>query len=51
VIQVGALCVILVPFVNAPVSSWIAIFALLLLSYSFAVDCLYLLSVSGEEEQ
>ncbi|TZG32208.1 CDP-alcohol phosphatidyltransferase family protein [Agrobacterium sp. B1(2019)] len=49
--QVAALCAILMPFVNAPISSWIAGFALLLLSYSFSVDCLYLLSETREEEQ
>ncbi|MCD2184660.1 CDP-alcohol phosphatidyltransferase family protein [Rhizobium sp. GN54] len=51
VVQIAALCAILLPFVTAPVSSWLAALALLLLSYSFAVDCLYLLSGAGEEEE
>ncbi len=43
VIQVATLCLILVPGVDAPVSVWMAAVALLLLIYSFAVDCLYLM--------
>nr|CAD6613567.1 CDP-alcohol phosphatidyltransferase family protein [Rhizobium sp. TCK] len=43
VVQVAALCLILVPGVMAPISVWLAAVALLLLIYSFAVDCLYLL--------
>ena len=51
VVQVAVLCIILVPFVTAPVSSWLAALALVLLSYSFAVDCIYLLSEAGGDEQ
>lgn len=47
VVQVAVMCLILVPGIVAPVSSWLAAIALLLLSYSFAVDCLSLL---GEAE-
>lgn len=43
VVQITVLCLILVPVVMPPLSSWLAAMALLLLSYSFAVDCLYLL--------
>jgi phosphatidylglycerophosphate synthase len=43
VVQVGALCVIMLPFVVPPMSTAIAATALLLLVYSFAVDILSLL--------
>lgn len=43
VIQVGALCVILLPVVAPPVSTLIAALALASLCYSFAVDTAYLL--------
>ncbi|MGR6466470.1 CDP-alcohol phosphatidyltransferase family protein [Rhizobium sp. PAMB 3182] len=44
VVQVAALCVILIPVVQPPVSSLIAAAALALLVYSFAVDTKFLLS-------
>ncbi|MBR0558312.1 CDP-alcohol phosphatidyltransferase family protein [Ciceribacter sp. L1K23] len=43
VIQVSVLCIILVPGIDPPVSSWLAAAALLLLTYSFVVDSYYLL--------
>lgn len=43
VLQIGALCIILVPFVVPPYSTAIAAAALLALLYSFAVDILFLL--------
>jgi phosphatidylglycerophosphate synthase len=43
VVQITALCLLLVPFVVPPVSTGIAIVALALLIYSFVVDILYLL--------
>ena len=43
VVQVAALCLILVPFVVPPISTFIALLALALLAYSFAVDTRYLL--------
>ncbi|RKE79176.1 CDP-alcohol phosphatidyltransferase family protein [Rhizobium sp. AG855] len=43
VLQIVALCLLLVPFVVPPVSTIVALSALLLLSYSFAVDIHYLL--------
>ena len=43
VVQVAALCLILVPWVAPPVSTLIALIALVLLSYSFWVDTTYLL--------
>lgn len=43
VVQISALCVILVPFVTPPLSTVIAAAALLALVYSFTVDVLYLL--------
>lgn len=43
VFQITALCLLLVPFVVPPVSTGIAILALALLTYSFAVDIRYLL--------
>lgn len=50
VVQIAVLCLILVPVVMPPLSSWLAAMALLLLSYSFAVDCLYLLRKTGATE-
>ncbi|WP_417691076.1 CDP-alcohol phosphatidyltransferase family protein [Roseibium sp.] len=44
VIQVAALCFALVPFVTSPVSDLISATALVLLSYSFAVDITSLLT-------
>ncbi|EHS53122.1 CDP-alcohol phosphatidyltransferase [Rhizobium sp. PDO1-076] len=43
VVQIAAMCLLLVPAVLRPASSWLAAVALLLLCYSFAVDILYLL--------
>lgn len=43
VVQIGALCLILTPLVSPPLSTVIAAMALALLSYSFAVDTVYLL--------
>jgi phosphatidylglycerophosphate synthase len=43
VVQVAALCIILVPVVQQPFSSAIAAAALALLAYSFAVDTFFLL--------
>lgn len=43
VVQIVVLCLILLPGVVAPVSSWLGAIALLLLAGSFAADCLYLL--------
>ncbi|MGV8935693.1 MAG: CDP-alcohol phosphatidyltransferase family protein [Allorhizobium sp.] len=43
VVQVGALCIILTPLVAPPLSTAIAAMALALLSYSFAVDTIFLL--------
>lgn len=43
VFQITALCLLLVPFVVPPVATGIAILALVLLTYSFAVDIRYLL--------
>ncbi|THF49613.1 CDP-alcohol phosphatidyltransferase family protein [Allorhizobium terrae] len=48
VVQVGALCIIMLPFITPPVSTVIAAVALLLLSYSFAADVLYLLRHADE---
>lgn len=50
VVQVAILCVILVPSVALPLSSWLAAIALLLLAYSFGVDCLYLLNEAEVDE-
>ncbi|MCM2472306.1 CDP-alcohol phosphatidyltransferase family protein [Rhizobium sp. CG5] len=47
VIQVGVLCLVLVPGIAPPVSSWFAAMALLLLGYSFLVDGLYLLKTAN----
>lgn len=44
VVQVTALCVLLVPAIVPPVSTAIAALALALLTYSFAVDVLYLMT-------
>jgi phosphatidylglycerophosphate synthase len=49
VVQVAVLCLILLPHIVPPVSSWLAGTALVLLFYSFAADCLYLLR-RGEGE-
>ncbi|WP_319532018.1 CDP-alcohol phosphatidyltransferase family protein [uncultured Cohaesibacter sp.] len=49
VVQVAALCFILLPFILPPVSTWIAFIALALLSYSFAVDTIYLLRKGSQE--
>jgi phosphatidylglycerophosphate synthase len=43
VLQISALCLLLAPFVEPPVSTVIALIALALLIYSFAVDIRYLL--------
>ena len=43
VIQISALCLILIPFVTVPYSTAIAVVALVALAYSFTVDVLYLL--------
>ena len=43
VLQIAALCLLLVPVVVSPVSTVIAVLALLLLVYSFAVDIRHLL--------
>lgn len=43
VVQVAALCVLLLPPVTAPLSIWIAGVALVALAWSFAVDTAYLL--------
>ncbi|OLP46439.1 CDP-alcohol phosphatidyltransferase family protein [Rhizobium oryziradicis] len=48
VVQVGALCIIMLPFITPPVSTAIAAVALLLLFYSFTVDVLHLLRHAGE---
>lgn len=50
VVQIGVLCAILVPSVALPLSSWLAAIALLLLVYSFGIDCLYLLSEAEVDE-
>ncbi|NKN38939.1 CDP-alcohol phosphatidyltransferase family protein [Agrobacterium sp. a22-2] len=50
VVQVAVLCLVLVPVVVPPLSSWLAAMALVLLCYSFAVDCLYLLRKTGATE-
>jgi phosphatidylglycerophosphate synthase len=50
VVQVGALCAILLPFILPPVSTLIAAFALVLLGYSFAVDVRYLLRHQDKAE-
>lgn len=50
VVQVAVLSLILVPDIVEPVSSWLAAIALLLLCYSFVVDCLYLLTKAGARE-
>ncbi len=50
VVQVAVLCLILVPDIVQPVSSWLAAIALLLLCHSFAVDCLYLLTKAEVRE-
>ena len=49
VIQVGALCFILVPAVAPPSSTVAAAVALALLTYSFAVDVIYLLGKERSE--
>lgn len=43
VIQIGALAVLLLPQITPPLSTWIAAIALVLLTWSFAVDVRYLL--------
>lgn len=43
VVQGVALCLLLMPIVSAPVSTWIAVVALLSLTYSFAVDIIHLI--------
>lgn len=43
VVQVAVMCLVLLPGMVPPVSSWLSAIALLLLSYSFAVDSLNLL--------
>ena len=50
VVQVAVLCLILVPAIVQPVSSWLAAIALLLLCHSFAVDCFYLLTKAEVRE-
>lgn len=49
VVQVVVLCLLLVPYIASPLSAWLAAIALLLLVYSFATDCLYLLSEAGAD--
>lgn len=49
VVQVAALCAILVPFVSSDVATAIAAIALAALVYSFAVDIRYLLARPGVE--
>lgn len=44
VVQVAALCLLLVPGLEPPLSTWIAAIALGLLAWSFAVDSHYLLA-------
>lgn len=44
VVQVAALCLLLVPGLDPPLSTWIAAIALGLLAWSFAVDSHYLLA-------
>lgn len=48
VLQIGSLCIILVPFITPNYSIAIAAAALLALSYSFAVDVLFLLRRAGK---
>lgn len=43
VVQVSALCLILVPFVSVPLSSYLAAISLAMLAMSFAIDTAYLL--------
>lgn len=43
VVQVSALCLILVPFVTVPLSSYLAAISLAMLFMSFAIDVIYLL--------
>ena len=47
VVQVAALCLLLVPAIVPPVSTAIAALALVLLAYSFAVDVLYLMTAKA----
>lgn len=47
VVQVSALCLILVPFVTVPLSSYLAAISLAMLAMSFAVDVVYLLRKRG----
>lgn len=47
VLQIAALCLVLMPFVEPPYSSGILAIALAMLIYSFGVDIAYLLGQSG----
>nr|WP_299502043.1 CDP-alcohol phosphatidyltransferase family protein [uncultured Rhizobium sp.] len=47
VLQIAALCLVLMPFVEPPYSGGICAFALAMLIYSFGVDIAYLLGQSG----
>lgn len=48
VLQIAALCLLLMPFVEPPYSDGISAFALLMLIYSFSVDTVYLLGQPGK---
>ncbi|WP_159949104.1 CDP-alcohol phosphatidyltransferase family protein [Rhizobium sp. 18065] len=48
VLQIAALCLVLMPFVEPPYSDGISAFALLMLIYSFSVDTVYLLGQPGK---
>jgi len=50
VAQVAILCTILLPCIGSAVSTWLAGIALALLSYSFAIDCLHLVSEAEVSE-
>jgi len=50
VVQGVALCLLTAPIVTPSVSTWIAVGALLLLTYSFAVDIIHLLKVAGSDQ-
>lgn len=47
VVQVSTLCLILVPFVSVPVSSYLAAISLAMLGVSFAIDIVYLVRNQG----
>lgn len=48
VLQIAALCLVLMPFVEPPYSGGVCAFALLMLIYSFSVDTVYLLGQPGK---